>query len=290
MNAAADAQELKTSVDDAVMTIFDHMIGIMIDPSRCGAIFNPAEIQVIGMVAITGAAQAIVCLRVSPKFSSVATAAMFGLEPASVTEPDINDVVGELTNMIAGKIKANLRTEGELCSLSLPTIIRGTKVDLESVSGVQRHSYTFHDPNGAVVLEIYALNQEEKNHMNNHNPKILLVDDSRATRAVVAKMLSGHHCEIIEATNGAAGLDMARLHQPGLIVLDMTMPIMNGIETLERLKADAVTKAIPVIMLSANSNPEEVEQMKGEGLVLKNWSSKYTPNGRSKFMCCKLKV
>jgi len=35
---------------------------------------------------------------------------------------------------------------------------------------------------------------------------------------------------------------------------------------------------------------EEVEQMKGEGLVLKNWSSKYTPNGRSKFMCCKLKV
>ncbi len=98
-----------------------------------------------------------------------------------------------------------------------------------------------------------------------NHPKILLIDDSRATRSVVAKMLSGLQCEIVEAANGALGLDQAHLHLPGLIVLDMTMPVMDGVETLERLKADPATSAIPVIMLSANSNAEEMEQMKARG-------------------------
>jgi CheY-like chemotaxis protein len=96
-------------------------------------------------------------------------------------------------------------------------------------------------------------------------PRILLVDDSKATRAIVAKMLSSHECEIFEAANGALGIEAARQHLPDLIILDMTMPVMNGVEALQALKADEVLKAIPVIMLTANSNPEEMEQMKGFG-------------------------
>ena len=96
-------------------------------------------------------------------------------------------------------------------------------------------------------------------------PRILLVDDSKATRAIVSKMLSSCECEILEAANGALGLEAARENHPDLIVLDMTMPVMNGVETLQALQADETLKTIPVIMLTANSNPEEMEHMKAMG-------------------------
>jgi CheY-like chemotaxis protein len=96
-------------------------------------------------------------------------------------------------------------------------------------------------------------------------PKILLVDDSKATRSIVAKILTGHECEIIEAANGALGLEAARAHRPDLIILDMTMPVMNGVEALQALQADGDLRHIPVIMLTANSNPEEMAQMKALG-------------------------
>ena len=95
--------------------------------------------------------------------------------------------------------------------------------------------------------------------------KILLIDDSRATRSIVSRLLTTHRCEILEAGNGQLGLEAARAHRPDLIVLDMTMPVMDGIETLRNLQGDAELKAIPVIMLTANSNPEEMVQMKALG-------------------------
>ena len=96
-------------------------------------------------------------------------------------------------------------------------------------------------------------------------PRILLVDDSKVTRAIVAKMLAGYECEILEAVNGALGLEIARQARPDLIVLDMTMPVMNGVEMLQALQADKALQGVPVIMLTANSNPEEMEQMKSLG-------------------------
>ncbi len=96
-------------------------------------------------------------------------------------------------------------------------------------------------------------------------PQILLVDDSKATRSIVAKMLLGYECKILEAANGALGLEAARAHQPDLIILDMTMPVMDGVETLRALQSDEVLRPIPVIMLTANSNPDEMAQMKALG-------------------------
>ncbi len=157
MSVIATPQDLKMYVDDAVITVFENMLGMMIDPSRYGANLTLLEPQVIGMVSITGATQGVVCLRVSPGFSSEAASAMLEMDEDSLSEPDINDVIGELANMIAGKIKAGLSTGGEPCGLSLPTIVRGRKIDLESISGVKRHSFSFAHDCGPVVLEIYSL-------------------------------------------------------------------------------------------------------------------------------------
>ncbi len=71
--------------------------------------------------------------------------------------------------------------------------------------------------------------------------KILVCDDSKAMRLIVSRTLRqadlGDH-EIVEATNGAEGLEAVRSHAPGLILSDWNMPTMTGIEFLEALKAE----------------------------------------------------
>jgi two-component system cell cycle response regulator len=89
-------------------------------------------------------------------------------------------------------------------------------------------------------------------------PKILTVDDSKAVRIIVKKTFKPYDCEVLEASNGAEGMDMAMREKPQLILLDVTMPVMDGVEMLAKLKEDAQTRDIPVIMLTAESGQEIV--------------------------------
>jgi two-component system, cell cycle response regulator len=88
--------------------------------------------------------------------------------------------------------------------------------------------------------------------------KILTVDDSKTVRIIVRKAFRGFDCEILEASNGVEGLAVAAKEQPHLILLDVTMPVMDGVEMLTRLKADPAIKAIPVIMLTAEGGRDNV--------------------------------
>lgn len=160
MKTLLPENNLKTFVDDTVITVFDTMLSLEIQPSVSGAIFTTQETQVIGMVGLAGAVTGVVCLRVPEHFSTYLTRTMTGMEPEDpLTEADINDVIGELANIIAGKLKSCFRTEGRACSLSLPTIVRGNHIDLESVSGTERYSFTFRHRHEAAVVEFYSLNQ-----------------------------------------------------------------------------------------------------------------------------------
>jgi len=88
--------------------------------------------------------------------------------------------------------------------------------------------------------------------------KILSVDDSRTIRMIVAKTFRPYECQICEAGNGEEGLAAAAREKPDLIILDVTMPVMDGVTMLGKLKADPELKAIPVIMLTAESGRENV--------------------------------
>ncbi len=89
-------------------------------------------------------------------------------------------------------------------------------------------------------------------------PKILLVDDSAIVRSILVNTLKIYDCEIFEAANGVEGLAFATKECPDLIVLDVTMPIMDGIEMLCKLKAHAVLKSVPVLMLTAEGGRENI--------------------------------
>jgi two-component system cell cycle response regulator len=88
--------------------------------------------------------------------------------------------------------------------------------------------------------------------------KVLTVDDSKTVRIIVRKAFRPYDCEIMEAANGVEGLAVAAKENPDLILLDVTMPVMDGVEMLTKLKADASLKAIPVVMLTAEGGRDNV--------------------------------
>jgi two-component system, cell cycle response regulator len=89
-------------------------------------------------------------------------------------------------------------------------------------------------------------------------PKILTVDDSKTIRLIVARAFKTFACEILEAADGVEGLTVAQREQPDIIILDLTMPVMDGVEMLTKLKADPELRSIPVVMLTAESGRENV--------------------------------
>ena len=88
--------------------------------------------------------------------------------------------------------------------------------------------------------------------------KILSVDDSKTIRMIVKRTFAPYDCTVLEAANGEEGLATAAAEKPDLIVLDITMPVMDGVTMLDKLKESADLKAIPVIMLTAESGRENV--------------------------------
>ncbi len=82
-------------------------------------------------------------------------------------------------------------------------------------------------------------------------PRILLVEDDENTRTVLALLLERELYEVIEAHDGLEALESLYQHPPSLIVLDMMMPRMGGVEFLKRMRSDTRTRNIPVLMLTA---------------------------------------
>ncbi len=85
---------------------------------------------------------------------------------------------------------------------------------------------------------------------------VLIIDDDPAVRDVVTRALDGEGINVLTASDGPQGMQLAREHIPSLIFLDVLMPRMDGWSVLATLKADATLKAIPVVMISVLADAE----------------------------------
>ncbi|MBT5469029.1 MAG: response regulator [Nitrospina sp.] len=83
--------------------------------------------------------------------------------------------------------------------------------------------------------------------------KILLVEDNEMNRDMLSRRLERKGYEVVMAVDGQEGVNMATSESPALILLDMSLPIMDGWEAARQLKANADTKGIPVLGLSAHA-------------------------------------
>jgi CheY-like chemotaxis protein len=91
-------------------------------------------------------------------------------------------------------------------------------------------------------------------------PKILLVEDNEMNRDMLSRRLLRNNFEVVMAVNGKEGVDMARSEKPDLILMDMSLPVMDGWEATRTIKADAATRSIPVIALTAHAMESDREQ------------------------------
>jgi two-component system cell cycle response regulator DivK len=83
--------------------------------------------------------------------------------------------------------------------------------------------------------------------------KILLVEDNEMNLDMLSRRLERRNFEILIAMDGAQGVEMTKIHQPNLILMDMSLPVMDGWEATRRIKADPNTKHIPIIALTAHA-------------------------------------
>jgi PAS domain S-box-containing protein len=92
--------------------------------------------------------------------------------------------------------------------------------------------------------------------------RILHVEDNLANLALVEQILARHQeVELIAATLGGMALELARRHRPDVILLDLHLPDMSGIDVLGRLRADPVTTEIPVVVVSADATADRLERL-----------------------------
>jgi two-component system, cell cycle response regulator DivK len=94
--------------------------------------------------------------------------------------------------------------------------------------------------------------------------KILIVEDVELNRDLLTQLLEDDY-ELVSAADGAAGVEKAASEQPDLILMDLSLPVIDGWEATRRIKAAAATAAIPIIALTAHAMSGDEEKARAAG-------------------------
>ena len=96
--------------------------------------------------------------------------------------------------------------------------------------------------------------------------RILIVEDNPLNMKLFAAMMTAEGYEVLQATDGPGGLDLARRQHPDLIVMDVQLPGLSGLDVTHSLKADAATSDIPIVATSAFTQKEDIERARASGV------------------------
>ena len=131
--SSIDTTQLAKLVNEAVQNVFGTMLSLELErlgqPAHEIAKHNE---NVVGAIGFGGRATGVVHLYLTDDFARTATSTLLGTGVEEVGDPEINDVIGELCNMIGGTLKSNLSDAGFSCQLSLPTVLRGADLQIET--------------------------------------------------------------------------------------------------------------------------------------------------------------
>ena len=151
-----------------------------------------------------------------------------------------------LTTMLRGTLKVESKLgHGSVFTLTLPTNL--TEIG-RPVSRL---------PEGAMKEAMATKNKSE--------PLVLVVDDFADAREMYGEYLKFCGFRVAEAQNGVEAIDKAKRLKPDLILMDLSMPVVDGWEATRRLKADASTKGIPVVALTGHAMAGHSESAKSAG-------------------------
>ena len=140
------------------------MLNFTVEFGQPGETFFTGESNIAGAVGLTGSYNGIIYLYASADFARTITCSLLGMTDSEIEGDDmVNDAVGELTNMVAGNIKSKLDNCNLPCTMTIPSVLRGTDFQIEAVSGVQKHTVFCHCNGGRIVVEAMIKLAEESN-------------------------------------------------------------------------------------------------------------------------------
>ena len=139
-------------VAQIVREVFSSMLALEVEPIDGEISLEPIGSAVAGSVGVTGATDCLISMEMQEEAARAVAGAMFGLEAPDVSDDDIADAVGELTNMVGGNIKSLLP---EPSTLSLPVVAHGRIPTLKVVGGKQLLNQTFLSGEYPVVVIVW---------------------------------------------------------------------------------------------------------------------------------------
>ena len=98
--------------------------------------------------------------------------------------------------------------------------------------------------------------------------KILVIEDTPGIRRLIRMTLEFDGFEVVEATDGQVGLDLIRSEQPALVLMDVAMPGINGLEACKRIRSYSRSAKTPVVMLSMANSAEDIQRGMDAGATL----------------------
>jgi two-component system cell cycle response regulator DivK len=98
------------------------------------------------------------------------------------------------------------------------------------------------------------------NAFHNAMPKILLVEDNAMNRDMLSRRLEKKGYQVVLAVDGQSGVELAQAEMPDLILMDMSLPVLDGWEASRKLKADPRTRRVPIIALTAHAMASDRER------------------------------
>lgn len=156
MNVQTPSFDIRHYLSGHLVEVFDTMVAMKMSPVPEG---RPPEFcrRITGSVGFGGeTVNGAVYLHLSADFANQVTTAMLGLTPEdSPGETDVNDVIGECTNMLAGGLKSTLCDRGYECAVSTPAIIRGATFEIETMPGVRKEVLVFEGNNTHLMVEVH---------------------------------------------------------------------------------------------------------------------------------------
>lgn len=166
-------------------------------------------------------------------------------------------IVKAFTELHHGKVSVeSLVGRGTCFTVRLPRMQEGTietSAAAEETPAVEAGLYAAAPVNVEQHLsDVVATDDNDK-------PEVLVIDDNDDVRAYVRTLLKDR-CHVIEARDGKSGLTLARKTVPDLVVCDVMMPVMDGLEFTRQLKADTATSHIPVILLTARTLDDQLAE------------------------------
>lgn len=155
--------EISQMMTDSMLNVFETMLSIRLEAcaSTDSGPDGPGQ-MVVGSVGFAGKVRGVVYIHFSDTFAGSVSSIMMGMTTDELGESEVNDVVGELSNMIGGGLKSRLTDAGLSCQLSVPTVMRGEHLRItpqELIDGWKQEQIFRHESN--IVRLIVALKPGE---------------------------------------------------------------------------------------------------------------------------------